>query len=538
MITNNYLKIILYILLVTEMLSGKTLITNGTFYGHPNVHSVGCNDGIIQSFNPDPKQKYDIIIDLDGGWVYPGFIDGHMHLTGLGWSLEILDFVGTKNKQSILDIVIQAVSQTPSGHWVQGRGWDQNDWPIQEFPTAHDLDIVSNRHPIVLKRTDGHVLWANSIAMNLAGISNDTPSPEGGKILRDQSGVATGIFIDNAMNLITSIIPKTTEGDTYRQTLKAQSLLNSLGITSVHDAGSSTNDISSFQKLIDEKKLSVRVFSMLNHDPNVYSPYLKEGPVVNPFLTVRTLKVFMDGALGSRGASLLEPYSDRPSESGLLFMGKNELGQIVQLFNSLGFQVNTHGIGDRAIRTILDAYESFGDLTLRNRIEHAQIVHPEDISRFKSLNVIPAMQPVHCTSDMPWIQDRLGANRLSRAYPWHSFAQLNIPIPGGSDAPVEYPDPLTGIYAAITRQDENGNPKGGWQSQERLSLEQAINMYTIWPAFAAFEENKKGRIELGYYADFTVLDRELTSEKPLSILKTNVTHTIVDGRIVYQSYAE
>ncbi|MBT7902171.1 MAG: amidohydrolase [Candidatus Marinimicrobia bacterium] len=518
---------------------GKTIITNGHFYGLPNVTSVLCENGRILSITPDISRTYNNTIDLKGGWAYPGFIDGHMHLTGLGWSLETLDLVGTHSKKSILSIIEKATLKTPTGHWIQGRGWDQNDWQNASYPTAKDLDSVSSEHPVVLRRIDGHALWANTRAMEIAGISIKIIEPKGGNILYDELNKPTGVFIDNAMTLITDYIPKSTENDKYRQITKAQTLLNSLGITSVHDAGTGVKDIRAIKQLIKENNLSVRVFAMLNDTPEDYEPFLEKGPITHtPFLTVRTLKVYMDGALGSRGAALLAPYSDDQHQSGLLFMNKDELAAIVQTFNSAGFQVNTHGIGDRAIRIILDAYEESGMKEMRNRIEHAQIVHPIDLKRFKKLGVIPAMQATHCTSDMPWIGERLGVERLSRAYPWQSFAQLGNPIPGGSDAPVEFPDPLAGIYAAITRQDSLGWPDGGWQQQERLTLKQAVQMYTEWPAYASFEENNKGKIDVGYYADFTVLDRQLSDENPKMILDTKVIQTIVNGKIVYQSYNE
>jgi len=332
---------------------GKTIITNGHFYGLPNVTSVLCENGRILSITPDISRTYNNTIDLKGGWAYPGFIDGHMHLTGLGWSLETLDLVGTHSKKSILSIIEKATLKTPTGHWIQGRGWDQNDWQNASYPTAKDLDSVSSEHPVVLRRIDGHALWANTRAMEIAGISIKTIEPKGGNILYDELNKPTGVFIDNAMTLITDYIPKSTENDKYRQITKAQTLLNSLGITSVHDAGTGVKDIRAIKQLIKENNLSVRVFAMLNDTPEDYEPFLEKGPITHtPFLTVRTLKVYMDGALGSRGAALLAPYSDDQHQSGLLFMNKDELAAIVQTFNSAGFQVNTHGIGDRAIRCI------------------------------------------------------------------------------------------------------------------------------------------------------------------------------------------
>jgi hypothetical protein len=530
---------ILTILLITSptISMSKTLLKNGHFYGLPNVRAVSCENGKIASLSPNLKNDFDAIIDLQDGWVYPGFTDGHMHLSGLGWSLEILDLVGTKDKRSILKILKSSLEKVDKDTWIQGRGWDQNDWEEQIYPTARDLDKVSPNHPVVLRRIDGHALWANTKAMQLAGLEANIKNLDGGKIIRDEKGKPTGIFIDNAMDLITGAIPKASEKDILRYTKKAQTLLNSLGVTSVHDAGTSKKDIKAYQDLLDKNELSVRIYAMLNDIREDYEFYLENGPVFDkPFLNIRALKVYMDGALGSRGAALLEPYSDAPNESGFIFMSDTALSNIVKKFNNLGFQVNTHGIGDRAIRQILNAYEISGFSKMRNRIEHAQIVHPLDLLRFKPLGVIPAMQATHCTSDMPWADERLGKERLTRAYPWQSFSKLGLAIPGGSDAPVEYPDPLAGIYSAITRQDKTGWPKGGWQAQERLSLEQAIQSYTTWPAYASFEENVKGKIEVGYYADFTVLGQALSTENPKLILETKVTHTIVNGKIVYRAH--
>ena len=516
--------------------NSTTLFTNLHIPGQPDIAAILCKDGNIIRLLSNDNIIADERIDLNGGWVYPGFIDAHMHLTGLGWSMESIDLVGTKTKKEVLDKIQKAVSKTPEGLWIQGRGWDQNDWPIIQYPTKEDLDKISTKHPMVFNRIDGHATWANSLAIEIAEIHHNIPDINGGMILRDKSGKLTGVFIDNAMDLILSKIPEPTEEDIQRYILTAQSLLNQLGITSIHDAGTSKKEIEILKKMIANQNLTIRVYTMLHNNPDDYISYMDSGPELdNPFIKIQAVKVYLDGALGSRGAALIEPYSDAKNHRGLLLLSNTEYEEIVKKFTNAGFQVNTHGIGDLAVRTILNTYEKVANKTLRNRIEHAQIVHKQDIDRFKKLNVIPAMQATHCTSDMYWVDERLGAERLHEAYPWQSIIKTGVPVPGGSDAPVEYPDPLAGIYAAITRQDTSGWPKNGWQRQERMSLDQAVKSYTEWAAYASFEEHKKGALKENYYADFTVLNNELSDDNPLAILDTEVLFTIVNGKIVYKN---
>ncbi|MBT3502475.1 MAG: amidohydrolase family protein [Candidatus Marinimicrobia bacterium] len=516
--------------------TNKTILfTNCNVYGRPDINAILCNNGKISQLLPSGNVQAGKRINLHGGWVYPGFTDAHMHFSGLGWSLEAVDLVGTPSKEAVLDKILKSVKDTPKGTWIRGRGWDQNDWPVIEYPTAADLDNISPNHPVIFRRIDGHAAWANSLAMKLAGISSQTEDITGGIILRDESGNPNGIFIDNAMELIETKIPPTTKKDIRRYLEKAQSLLNTLGITSIHDAGTSKEEIEVMKEMISSNDLSLRVYTMLHNNPDDYEDFLKSGPETeNPFIKVQAVKLYMDGALGSRGAALLEPYSDDLNNKGLLIISADEHESLVQKLSKAGFQSNTHGIGDRAVRTILDSYEKMANFSLRNRIEHAQIVHPDDIPRFKELNVIPAMQSTHCTSDMYWADERLGNHRLNEAYAWQSLIKSGVVVPAGSDAPVEFPDPLVGIYAAVTRQDKKGWPKNGWQKHERMTLEQAIKSYTEWAAYASFEEDIKGKIELGFYADFTVLDRELLSHNPLEILNSTVIYTIINGKIVYQ----
>ena len=515
--------------------SQTILYTNCRVYGQPGISAILCNDGKISKLLPNRNVVAGKRIDLNGAWIYPGFTDAHMHLTGLGWSLETVDMVGTPTKEAALEKVLDAVNNTPEGTWIRGRGWDQNDWPILEYPTAADLDKITQKHPVIFRRIDGHAAWANSLAMDLAGLTQETKDVDGGIILRDKNGNPTGIFIDNALDLIEAKIPPTSPDDIRRQIRKAQKLLNTLGLTSIHDAGTSKEEISVLKEMISTGELSVRVYTMLHNNPDDYEPYIASGPETeNPFIKIRAVKIYMDGALGSRGAALLEPYSDDPDNMGLLIIKPKTHESLVKKITKAGFQVNTHGIGDRAVRTILNSYEKNANPFLRNRIEHAQIVHKDDVSRFKELGVIPAMQATHCTSDMYWADERLGQDRLYEAYPWQTLIQSGVIVLAGSDAPVEFPDPLAGIYAAVTRQDKNSWPKDGWQAQEKMTMEQAIKSYTEWAAYASFEEGVKGKIKDGFYADFTVLDRELSAINPMDILNTHVLYTIVNGKIVYQ----
>jgi len=527
---------VVLILIISCEKNTMILYTNCNVYERPDIKAILCNKGKIIQLLPSGNINSGKRIDLKGGWVYPGFIDSHMHLTGLGWSLESVDLVGTTSKLDALKKIKEGIKNTPKGTWVLGRGWDQNDWSKSEYPKATDLDLISMDHPMIFRRIDGHAAWANTLAMKLANISENTVDVNGGIIIRDDIGYPTGIFIDNALDLIESQIPEKTEQDIYRQIIKAQTMLNKFGITSIHDAGTSKKEIKILKKMIKNEELSIRVYTMLNNNPKDYDSFLESGPEIeNPFIKVQSIKIYLDGALGSRGAALLEPYSDSPSENGLLIIKPSEHKSLVKKFSKSGFQVNTHGIGDRAIRIILDNYEEVANTKIRNRIEHSQIVHPDDVPRFKELNVIPAMQSTHCTSDMPWVEERIGLERMHEAYPWKSFIKLNIPVPGGSDAPIESPNPIEGIYASVTRKNKNGLPKKGWYSEQKMTLKEAIKSYTEWGAYASYEEKIKGKIKENFYADFTVLDQELKSTNLEMILDARVLFTILNGKIVYQS---
>ncbi|NOZ03545.1 MAG: amidohydrolase, partial [FCB group bacterium] len=406
---------------------GTTLFTDCHVFGYPEANAILSENGTITVIGSATDFSAEDTVSLKGGYLYPGFTDAHLHLTGLGWSLEVLDLVGTKSAEEIVALVSEATTRTGKRRWIQGRGWDQNDWAIPEYPTKNLLDRVAPDVPVCLRRIDGHAVWVNSRALEIAGITADFADPDGGKILRDEHGAPTGILIDNAIALVVSHIPPDTKEDKRRYVLRATALLNSLGITAVHDAGTDAETIAVLKELTAENALPLRVYAMLNNQPEDYQVFLESGPETgNPFLKVRAVKLYLDGALGSRGAALLAPYTDDPLNYGLILTDSSVIARQVQRFNTAGFQVCVHCIGDRANRIALDIFENLrrvipGDH--RNRIEHAQIVHRRDIPRFAILNVIPSMQATHCTSDMYWADERLGPARLEEAYPWQSLVR-------------------------------------------------------------------------------------------------------------------
>ena len=509
------------------------LYYNGKIYGSPFASAILCKDGKISSIGKREDFNIQNIVDLQGGFVYPGFIDSHLHLLGVGQAIENVNLIGLKSPYEAIKILEGFDCQDKNIAWILGRGWDQTLWDNQTFPNKNILDKGTNC-PVALRRVDGHALWVNSRAMEIAGVTPDTQSPHGGIIIKNKKGEPTGVFIDNAMNLILDVIPKPGSRVIKRQLQKAITHLNLLGLTSVHDPGTDPDTISILKK--NSFNSTLGVYAMLNYKEKEMAPFLSEGPLINDsLLTVRAIKIYLDGALGSRGAALLEAYSDDSKNHGLIIENVEKVQKDIRRFNKLGFQTAIHCIGDRANRIALDIYEKVGVKLCRNRIEHAQIIHENDISRFAELGVLPCMQTVHCTSDMNWIQSRLGKNKLSEAYPWNSLIQSGTIIPGGSDAPIESANPLRGIYAAITRKDEEGNPPGGWQKQETISRNNAIKMYTEWAAYAAFEEKSKGKIQEGFNGDFTVLSKDLLTVHPTEILDNKIKMTIVNGKVVYSA---
>ncbi|HET8644495.1 MAG TPA: amidohydrolase [Vicinamibacteria bacterium] len=480
-------------------------------------------------------------LDLAGALVLPGLTDAHVHVEGLGTARESLDLVGAATLAEALARVSAAARTLSAGEWLLGRGWDQNDWPGQKFPSAADLDRAAGDRPVFLVRVDGHAAWASTRALQAAGINAATADPDGGRILRDASGAPTGILIDTAQRLVSGRIPPPSREVRKRRLRAGLQAAAEGGLTAVHDAGVSLDTVPLYKELLAEGALPVRAYVMLRGPAEVLENADRLQPEIglgDGRLTVRAIKVSADGALGSRGALLLEPYADEPSTRGLLTVDAAAYAKLLETALRRGFQVATHAIGDGGNRFVLDAYaRAFGGrhgAAHRFRIEHAQVLAPADVPRFGALGVVPSMQPTHCTSDMYWAEARVGRERAQGAYLWKTFLRRDVAIAGGSDAPVESIAVLPGLHSAVTRQDAKGWPPGGWHPEERVTLREALDMFTHGAAFAAFEEKDRGSIEVGKRADFTVLTRDITALPAREILKTEVLLTIVGGEVAYK----
>jgi predicted amidohydrolase YtcJ len=476
-------------------------------------------------------------IDASGMTVLPGLVDAHAHIAGLGAALDTVDLVAASSYEEVIERILEDSRDKPSGEWILGRGWDQNDWPVKEFPDAATLDRSVGNRPVWVVRIDGHAGLASSAAMKAARITAQTPDPEGGRILRNADGTPTGVFIDTAMDLVARVIPPPSRQVRRARIVEAARNIAGRGLTAVHDAGVDQDTIQLMRELIDAGELPIRVYVMLADDNELLDYWFNRGPLLDygDHLTVRSVKLYADGALGSRGAALLAPYSDDPSNSGLMIASSAHVARRSQAAMTAGFQVGTHAIGDRAVRNVIDAYASAGVRPeQRFRIEHLQVVSPEDFSRLSGLGIISSMQPTHATSDMPWAEDRLGADRVRGAYAWRTVLDAGSRLALGSDFPVEQVDPFLGIYAAVTRQDAEGAPAGGWFADQRLTLEEAIRGFTLDAAFAAFEEDRRGTIEVGKWADLTIVEPEPRATAPGLLPATKVRYTIVNGRLVHR----
>ncbi|MEM6326019.1 MAG: amidohydrolase [Bacteroidota bacterium] len=485
-------------------------------------------------------------VDAGGRTVIPGLIDAHAHLMGLGEALLEADLMGTESVADVLSRLREFGRDLPFGAWITGRGWDQNDWPARDdgsrpFPTRQQLDALYANTPVVLMRVDGHALWANSEALRQAGIDPDFPAPEdpdGGQILRQSNGSPTGIFIDAAMDLVTRAVPASSPERLREALARATAETARHGLTGVHEAGIPLALLPLYEQAIEEGRFPLRNYAMLSMDElATFCKQYPEGYPSNGRLRVQSLKVYSDGALGSRGAALIEDYSDDPGNTGLLFQDTETLTRIVTQAMNCGLQVNSHAIGDRGNRAVLDAYETAMTTTGggpgRHRIEHAQIMSLSDIERMAGLNIIASVQPTHATSDMPWAEDRVGPERIKGAYAWRRIVDAGARLALGSDFPVERVAPLLGFYAAVTRQDAEMNPAGGWYGNQALTREEALRGFTLDAAFAGFMEHEVGSLETGKRADFVVLSQDLMRVPPEQILATEVLATVVDGAPVF-----
>jgi len=486
--------------------------------------------------------QYSSCEKLDGGGNYllPGLIDAHGHVSGLGNQMLRVKLRDVKSEMLAVDLVKTFAQQNKKSKWILGRGWNQVLWLNKTFPSKDSLDKTGIKRPIVLRRIDGHAAWVNSKALEIAGINQSTPDPQGGKIQRDSQGNATGLLIDNAIDLVESKIPSSTLLEQDYAFDKAFAHLLSLGIVSVHDAGVTQLDLDIYKQRVKQNKLPVRIYGMLNGSGKNLYQWLDDGYLndENDFLSIRSVKLYSDGALGSRGAALLAPYSDDIDNKGLLLTKPKVLEKLVMDILDKKFQVNVHAIGDHGNRIVLDAiekaYKKVGGKNLRNRIEHAQIVSLDDIPRFKDLNMIASMQPVHATSDKNMAGDRLGTERLKGAYAWQKFIQQGTVIASGSDFPVELANVFHGIHAAVTRQSRDNLPKGGWLPDERMTPTQALISFTLDAAYAAHQEKTLGSLESGKWADFILVDRDVINGDPQAIWKTNVLQTWIAGELRYK----
>lgn len=481
-------------------------------------------------------------LDLQGKTVLPGIIDAHGHVLGLGQTLQLVDLRDAKSEQQAVALVSDfAAHSGSSSDWILGRGWNQENWNSRQFPSATSLDEQLNDRPVWLTRVDGHAGWANSKALELAGITAASVSPEGGEIIRDSNGEPTGVLIDNAMNLVEAIIPSENAEQQQAALKLAFAHLNQRGITGVHDAGVSAETIAVYQQLVAQNEMPLRVYAMIGANEPKLKELLANGPIetADQRFTVRSVKIYADGALGSRGAALLHPYHDDPQQLGLLVTSPENIKALYELIIPYGFQINTHAIGDRANRIALDAFEhafaNYGGRNLRHRIEHAQVVHPDDLSRFKSLNIIPSMQPTHATSDKNMAEDRLGKERMQGAYAWKTLLEQGSIIAAGSDFPVELADPFFGLHAAVTRQDRDNQPAGGWYPAEAMTRVEALRSFTLDAAYAAGQEASLGSLEPGKWADFIVLDQNPFTQAAAKLWQQQVLATYIAGKQVYSS---
>jgi len=518
--------------------SHNTVAQGVAIRGH-RIVDIGSSEELKRRYPRTP-----LVVDLQGKTIIPGFIDAHAHIDGLGQLMQSLILVGVKSREEIVSMVHDKAQQTPSGQWIYGRGWDQNLWEIKQFPTASQLDEASLDRPVVLVRIDGHGIWVNSLAMRLAGITRETKDPSGGKIIRDASGSPTGVFLDNARDLVENFVPPLTPDEVERNILVAAEECARNGLTEVQHMGVDSLMISIYKKLADEGKLPIRIYGAISVPSPAWDAWSTRPPLVqygNGMFTLRAMKMYEDGALGSRGAALVEEYNDDPGNRGVTIATDDELQSNIRLALEHGYQPSVHAIGDRGNHVVLNAYEkvlsSFPKGDYRPRIEHAQVILPEDIPRFHSLGVLPSMQPIHATSDMYWAEARIGTQRIKGAYAWKSLLTNGSIIPGGSDFPNDGMNPLWGFYAAFTRSDRSGYPQDGWHRDQKMTRDEALRCFTQWAAYAAFEEKVKGSIEIGKWADLTILSKDIMHISPPEVLNTDVVMTIVGGKVVYQKPA-
>jgi len=480
-------------------------------------------------------------IDMKGRTLLPGLIDAHGHVFGLGQQLTQLDLFNSTSLAGALKSIGEYAGANPGHSWLRGRGWNQENWKLGRFPTAAELDAVVSDRPVWLERVDGHAGWANSRALALAGITKATPDPVGGKIVRDANGDATGVLVDTAQELLTKVLPPQTEAESRTMLDRALSELARVGLTSVHDAGVDVTQDRLYRAYADAGKLTTRVYGMIGGADKDFDVLARNGPLNdygNGMYALRAVKLYSDGALGSRGAALIKPYSDDAHSHGLLFFKSGQMDTMMTKAMRRGYQVNVHAIGDAGNKQILDIYQkevlATKSAAQRHRIEHAQVVQAGDIPRFKSIGIIPSMQPTHATSDKNMAETRVGPERIKGAYAWRTFLHQGSRIACGSDFPVEAPNPFFGLHAAVTRQDAQGQPVAGWYPNQAMSLKEAFRCFTLDAAYAGHREDSLGSLETGKQADFIIIDQDLFKMPTYDIHKTGVLETWVAGKQVFK----
>jgi predicted amidohydrolase YtcJ len=526
------------------ILHGGTILTMLEPEPTPVPTALACRDGRIVHVGSDAevlglRGERTEVVDLRGAVAVPGLVDSHAHLYGVGKALAEIDLRGTTSIADCAARVAEAAAAQPEG-WLLGRGWDQNDWLLAEWPTRGALDAVAPGRPVLLRRIDGHAAWASSEALALAGITAATPDPAGGAIVRGAGGEPSGVLVDNAVDLVLAVVPAPDPAEIRRRILLAQDHCLRHGITGVHEMGSTWAKVQAYRDLYQAGDLALRMHVFLEDDPATLDRGLAAGPFVaaDRMLQVRGVKLYADGALGSRGAWLLHDYADAPGQRGLEVTPVDHLREVSARAAAAGFQVATHAIGDAANRRVLDLYAEVpasARAGQRWRIEHAQVLDPADMPRFAELGVIAAMQPVHCTSDMDWADERLGEDRLVGAYAWRSLLDAGAVLCLGTDAPVERVDPLATLFAARTRTHPDGTPVGGWMPHERLDGRTALRMATLGSAYAAFLEHEAGVLAPGRLADITVLPVDPTTAPPAALLEASALLTVVHGQVRWRA---
>ncbi|HMC55796.1 MAG TPA: amidohydrolase [Gemmatimonadaceae bacterium] len=481
------------------------------------------------------------LLDASGATIIPGITDAHAHLISLGFTLSQVDLVGTRSYEEVVARVAARAREVPAGTWILGHGWDQNDWPDTRNPTHDALSRAVPNNPVSLSRIDGHALLVNAAAMRAAAVTSSTADPAGGRLERATGAAPTGVFVDNAMDIIESRIPAPNHDQLRAAVLAAVREANRFGLTSIHDAGVAPEVIDVYEELAHAGQYTLRNYVMIRGDDSTLAKYFRRGTqnaLYDGHIWIRSIKLVADGAMGSRGAALLDPYTDDPTNTGLLLEPSGRIQDVAVRALRNGFQLNVHAIGDRGNRIVLDAFEAALKLVPtadhRFRIEHVQLLNYADVPRFAQLDVIPSMQTSHQSSDMYWTPNRIGYARTLGSYAWRSLLNTGVVIANGTDFPVEEVDPMRTFHAAVTRQDENNWPAGGWFPDQRMTRDEALKSMTIWAAYAAFQEKDLGSLSPGKYADFVILDRDIMTVAPTDILATKVVATYIGGRPVYQ----